>query len=89
MGWAVIDEIEIEAEFANGANATMPPFQPFSSPDCMRPFPLLRLRGLLRAEPQFAVALPEAERLFGLNRRFAEVVRRCGGARVSGRSSAR
>ncbi len=52
----------------------MPLFQPFSSPDCMRPFPLLRLRGLLRAEPQFAVALPEAERLFGLNRRFAEVV---------------
>lgn len=40
----------------------------------MRPFPLLRLRGLLRAEPQFAVALPEAERLFGLNRRFAEIV---------------
>ena len=40
----------------------------------MRPFSLVRVRGLLQAERQFAVALPEAERLFGLNRRFAEVV---------------
>lgn len=40
----------------------------------MRPFPLLRVRGLLQSSPQFAVALPEAERLFALNRRFAEVV---------------
>lgn len=40
----------------------------------MRPFPLLRVRGLLQAEPHFAVALPEAERLFELNRRFAGVV---------------
>ncbi|MDP2787095.1 MAG: DciA family protein [Pseudomonadota bacterium] len=40
----------------------------------MRPFPLVRVRGLLQAERQFAVALPEAERLFGLNRRFAGVV---------------
>ncbi len=40
----------------------------------MRPFSLLRVRGLLQAEPQFAVALPEAERLFGLNRRFAGIV---------------
>jgi hypothetical protein len=40
----------------------------------MRPLQLVRVRGLLQAEPQFAVALPEAERLFGLNRRFAGVV---------------
>ncbi len=40
----------------------------------MRPFSLVRVRGLLQAERQFAVALPEAERLFGLNRRFADVV---------------
>ncbi len=40
----------------------------------MRPFTLLRVRGLLQADPQFAVALPEAERLFGLNRRFAGIV---------------
>jgi hypothetical protein len=49
-------------------------FWPTSSPLRMRPFPLLRVRGLLQASPQFAVALPEAERLFALNRRFAEVV---------------
>lgn len=40
----------------------------------MRPFSLVRVRGLLQAERQFAIALPEAERLFGLNRRFAGVV---------------
>ena len=40
----------------------------------MRPTTLLRVRGLLRAQPQFAVALPEAEQLFGLNRRFAQMV---------------
>jgi hypothetical protein len=40
----------------------------------MRPFSLVRVRGLLQSQPQLAVALPEAERLFGLNRRFAEVV---------------
>jgi hypothetical protein len=40
----------------------------------MRPFSLVRLRGLLQAERQFAVALPEAERMHGLNRRFASVV---------------
>ncbi len=40
----------------------------------MRPFQLVRVRGLLQAERQFAVALPEAERLFGLNRRFADIV---------------
>jgi hypothetical protein len=34
----------------------------------------MRLRGLLQAERQFAIALPEAERLHGLNRRFAGVV---------------
>lgn len=40
----------------------------------MRPSPLIRLRGLLQAERQFAIALPEAERLHALNRRFAGVV---------------
>jgi hypothetical protein len=45
-----------------------------TSVSAMRPFSLLRVRGLLQAEPQFAVALPEAERLFGLNRRFAGIV---------------
>lgn len=34
----------------------------------------MRVRGLLAAERQFAVALPEAERLAGLNRLFAGVV---------------
>ena len=62
------------AEYADFANATMPPFPPSLSASLMRPFPLLRLRGLLRAEPQFAVALPEAEQLFDLNRRFAGIV---------------
>jgi hypothetical protein len=43
----------------------MPLFKPSSSLiRTMRcAFPLLRVRGLLRAQPQFAVALPEAERL--------------------------
>jgi len=39
-----------------------------------RPFPLVRLRGLLQADRSLAVALPEAERLAVLNRRFAGVV---------------
>lgn len=34
----------------------------------------MRVRGLLAAERQFAVALPEAERMAGLNRLFAGVV---------------
>ena len=36
-----------------------------------RPSPLLSVRGLLQAERAFAVALPEAEQLAGLNRRLA------------------
>jgi hypothetical protein len=64
----------------------MPPFKaslsnlkPFDKFVQMRPFshvpfPLIRIRGLLQAEHQFAVALPEAERMFALNRRFASVV---------------
>ncbi len=39
-----------------------------------KPSPLVRLRGLLQAERQFAVALPEAEQLASLNRSFAGVV---------------
>lgn len=39
-----------------------------------RPSPLVRVRGVLQAEQALAVALPEAERLAGLNRRFAGVV---------------
>lgn len=39
-----------------------------------RPSPLVRVRGVLQAERALAVALPEAERLAGLNRRFAAVV---------------
>ena len=40
----------------------------------IRPSPLVRVRGLLQAEAAFAIALPEAERLAALNRRFATVV---------------
>lgn len=39
-----------------------------------RPSPLVSLRHLLRDTPALAVALPEAERLRDLNRRFAGVV---------------
>lgn len=39
-----------------------------------KPSPLVRLRGLLQADRQFAVALPEAEQLVGLNRQLAGVV---------------
>lgn len=39
-----------------------------------RPSPLVRVRGLLQADRTLAVALPEAERLVALNRRFAGVV---------------
>lgn len=39
-----------------------------------RPSPLQRIRGILRGDPMLAVALPEAERLRELNRRFAGVV---------------
>jgi hypothetical protein len=39
-----------------------------------RPSPFQRVRGILRGDPTLAVALPEAERLHDLNRRFAGVV---------------
>jgi hypothetical protein len=39
-----------------------------------RPSPLVRVRGILRDTPGLAVALPEAERLRDLNRRFAGMV---------------
>ncbi len=39
-----------------------------------RPSPLQRIRGILRNDPTLAVALPEAERMRELNRRFAGVV---------------
>ena len=39
-----------------------------------RPSPMLRVRAILRSDPTLAVALPEAERLRELNRRFAAVV---------------
>lgn len=47
-------------------------FNPVST--SMRPFSLVRVRGLLQAQQQFAVALPEAERMFELNRCFAGIV---------------
>ena len=39
-----------------------------------RPSPLIRLRGLLAAEGAWAAALPEAQRMAELQRRFAGVV---------------
>ena len=39
-----------------------------------RPSSMQRIRGILRDDPVLAVALPEAERLRDLNRRFAGVV---------------
>jgi hypothetical protein len=52
----------------------------------------VRLHGLLAAERQFAVALPEAERMAGLNRRFAGVVpgavaRACSVAAIQGETA--
>ena len=57
-----------------------------------RPSPLIRLRSLLRDTPLLAVALPEAERLHELNRRFAGVVpaavaRACRVAAISGETA--
>ena len=40
----------------------------------LRPSSLVRVSGLLRADRGLAVALPEAERLAALQRRFAGVV---------------
>lgn len=57
-----------------------------------RPSPLVRVRGLLQADHAFAAALPEAERLVALNRRFAELVpkavaRACRVAAVQGETA--
>ncbi len=57
-----------------------------------RPSPLQRIRGILRSDPTLAVALPEAERLRELNRRFAGVVpaavaRACRVAAVQGETA--
>ena len=57
-----------------------------------RPSPLIRLRSLLRDTPLLAVALPEAERMHELNRRFAGVVpaavaRACRVAAISGETA--
>ena len=54
--------------------------------------PMVRLRGLLAAERQFAVALPEAERMARLNRLFAGVVpaavaRSCSVAAIQGETA--
>ena len=54
-----------------------------------QPSHLIRLRGLLAAEQQLAVALPEAERMAAQSRRFASVVpaavaRACSVAAIQG-----
>ncbi len=60
---------------AKSGNATIPKLSAFlSSALSYRPSPLVRLRGLLQADRLLAVALPEAERLAELNRRFAATV---------------
>lgn len=50
----------------------MPVPHPF--PMAFRPSSLQRIRGILRGNPTLAIALPEAEQLRELNRRFAGVV---------------
>ncbi len=55
-------------------NVTIAPFGPDLSPLSFQPSPLVRLHGLLATERQFAVVLPEAQRMRQLNRRFAAVV---------------
>lgn len=61
--------------FGESSGCYHAPVQAFLNvPVSFRPSPLIRLHGLLAAERQFAVALPEAERMAGLNRRFASVV---------------
>ena len=65
---------EIREGLTHPSNATIPMFTPNLSALVTHPSPLIRLRGLLQAERQFAAALPEAERLRDLNRRFAGVV---------------
>ena len=52
----------------------------------------MRVRGLLAAERQFAVALPEAERMASLNRKFASMVpaavaRACSVAAIQGETA--
>lgn len=79
--------------FRNPTDVTIALFGPFLTPSLsFRPFPLVRLHGLLAAERQFAVALPEAERMAGLNRRFAGVVpaavaRACAVAAIQGETA--
>ncbi|MDO9227560.1 MAG: DciA family protein [Pseudomonadota bacterium] len=50
----------------------MPALHPY--PMAFRPSSLQRIHGILRGNPTLAIALPEAERLRELNRRFAGVV---------------
>lgn len=57
-----------------------------------RPSSLQRIRGILRGDPTLAVALPEAERLRELNRRFAgavppAVARACRVAAIQGETA--
>ncbi len=79
--------------FGNPPDVTIAPFRPFLTPPLsFRPSPLVRLHGLLAAERQFAVALPEAERMAGLNRQFAGIVpaavaRACGVAAIQGETA--
>lgn len=59
----------------NRVNVTIALFKAFLPPPLsFFPSPLVRLRGLLAAERQFAVVLPEAERMARLGRRLARVV---------------
>jgi len=58
----------------------------------LQPSTLVRLRGLLAAQRQLAVALPEARHMLGLNRSFAGVVpaavaRACSVARLQGETA--
>jgi len=75
------------------ADVTIALFKAFlTAPLSFRPSPLVRLRGLLAAERQFAVALPEAERMASLNRQFAGVVpaavaRACSVAAIQGETA--
>jgi hypothetical protein len=78
--------------FRNPPDVTIAPSQPFLTPLSFRPSPWVRVRGLLAAERQFAVALPEAERMAGLNRLFAGMVpaavaRACAVAAIQGETA--
>lgn len=79
--------------FGNPADVTIALFRAFLTPPLsFRPSSLVRLHGLLASERQFAVALPEAERMAGLNRLFAGVVpaavaRACSVAAIQGETA--